>query len=105
MTTPNKPSKHTIVQPTIIHFSEQTTKFIIEYSVHKCPILLKSDMKSIFPSEKELFDKEQLYIIPTFQPVPCSLFVFDEESDRQKDVKLHNVSTISMIVILNFIVL
>ena len=87
-------SKHTIIPPTIINFfsdDNHESQFVIEYSIHKCPLLLKSDMNKIFPSAKQIFEKQQLYIIPTFQHVSCPLFVFDEESSKQKDDRLHKV--------------
>ena len=91
-------SRYTVVPPTIINFvnddHNNTDSFVIEYSIHKCPNLLKSDMKNIFPKMKQHFDKYKLYIIPTFQPVSCSLFVFDEKSEKEKDEKLKRVGCI-----------
>ncbi|KAG2388670.1 hypothetical protein C9374_000109 [Naegleria lovaniensis] len=90
MTSKTTASRYTVVPPTIINFQDDDSNdsFVIEYSIHKCPNLLKSDMKNIFPKMKQHFDKYQLYIIPTFQPVSCSLFVFDENSEKEKDDKL-----------------
>jgi len=85
-------SQRCILPPTIIEFERNGKEnFQIEYSVHKCPVLLRTDMKRIFPRQQHLFDKQPLYIIPTFQYVPCPLFVFDAKTEQEKDDKLHRV--------------
>ncbi|OMH84128.1 Methylmalonic aciduria and homocystinuria type D-like protein [Zancudomyces culisetae] len=60
----------------------------MEYSIHKCPNLLKQELLMVFPGIKNKMEK--VLIIPTFQQTRSSMMVFDRESDIEKDEKLGN---------------
>jgi hypothetical protein len=59
--------------------------------------MLLRDLVKIFPDQAQQMkdNKENLYIIPTFQPTLCDMTDYSEETERRKNELLHNVHNAS----------
>ena len=60
----------------------------IEYSIHTCPPKLLKEIHLILPDEKERLEKNELYIIPTWQPTKIDLTGWGDSVQEEKDEKL-----------------
>ncbi|KAJ2359482.1 hypothetical protein GGF43_000101 [Coemansia sp. RSA 2618] len=59
----------------------------MQYSVHSCPRRMRRELELVFPEVAG--QKNELFIVPTFQRTQTSMISYDAETQAEKDAKLH----------------